>query len=69
MFSGVNLSSAQSIEMDCIVRQIQTDPIAKSELQAVLSQFKDPNSKALLESIWKEDTTTSLSDERRQGSS
>ncbi len=35
--------------MEDVMRHLQTDPAAKSELQAVLSVCGDPGSRALLE--------------------
>ncbi len=44
--------------MEDVMRHLQTDPAAKSELQAVLSECGDPGSRALLESVVREDGTT-----------
>ncbi len=48
--TGVKLNSLQGIEMEDVTRHLQTDPAAKSEVQAVLSESRYSGSSTLLES-------------------
>ncbi len=55
LYSGIHLNDAQHIEMEDLIKHIQSDPIAKSQLAAVLSENKDTTMSDLLQSVWKEE--------------
>ena len=58
MYLGVNLNSEQSLQMEHRLQHIQADSIAKSQLQAVLSEVSDAKLKGALQSVWKEESGT-----------
>ncbi len=50
--------------MEDIIRHIESDPTAKGQIEALLSENGDANSRAMLKSVWKEEV--SMSKERQQ---
>ncbi len=55
----MGLTSEQNFQMEDIVRHIESDPTAKGQIEALLSENGDPNSRAIRKSVWKVEVSMS----------